>query len=127
MVEIRRKRAGDRENDRGRDPARKDLMSRSGYGKHLSEGTDAIAITVLKVSSMNSPSNIFTLPIFARGQLLNAVVAYLVHIAGIQLHVCYQIDAGLVIQERSCPVFTSSGSAAIIARRLATSVLSVFL
>ena len=60
MVEMRRSRDGDKENDNGRDPARNDLLSLLVYVDHLIEDTDAIAITVLKVSSIKRPSNILT-------------------------------------------------------------------
>lgn len=60
MVEMRRNRDWDRENDNGRDPARNDLPSLLVYVDYPIEDTNAMAITVLKVSSIKRPSSILT-------------------------------------------------------------------
>lgn len=59
MVEINRSRDCERGKERGNEPARKDLGSISRRTiLNDTETNHAIAITVLKVSSMNSPSSI---------------------------------------------------------------------
>ena len=77
MVEMRRSRDWDRENDNGRDPARNDLLSSLAYVDCQMEDTNAIAITVLNVSSIKRPSNILT-PLLEgvwAGQLLDTSIA----------------------------------------------------
>lgn len=58
IVETNRSRDGDMENERGSEPARKDLEKRLVWLCYLLNHTHAMAMIVLKVSSMNRPSSI---------------------------------------------------------------------
>lgn len=58
IVETSRSRDGDMENERGSDPARKDLDKELVQPCYLLDRTHAMAMIVLKVSSMNRPSSI---------------------------------------------------------------------
>ena len=58
IVETSRNREGDMENERGNEPARKDLDKELVQPCYLWNCTHAMAMIVLKVSSMNRPSSI---------------------------------------------------------------------